>query len=195
MVKPMNNHNTAGVDLDKLCADIKHMTKLADDVGRSRQSNNYAMNSGAVEKLVDLEASVLDRVAALARRAEPSVASVDERERRWEGKLDAVWSDLRAMVEKHTGNPCEGEPLDALDELLSARAALSQQEASHAANADEDIERLNYIANNAVRGATYQGVTSVNVIVYSHELVTGGLRYAIDRMREREKSTAQEKKP
>jgi hypothetical protein len=56
----------AGEAVDELQADIKHLVKLADNVGRSRQSNNYAMNSTAVEKLVDLQTSVLKRVASLA---------------------------------------------------------------------------------------------------------------------------------
>jgi hypothetical protein len=54
------------VDARELLADIKRLVKLADDVGRSRQSNSYAMNSGAVEKLVDLQASVGARIGALA---------------------------------------------------------------------------------------------------------------------------------
>ena len=55
----------------------------------------------------------------------------DERERRWESKLAAVWADLRSMIEKHTGKPCEGEPFDALAELLSGCALAKQAAAQH----------------------------------------------------------------
>jgi hypothetical protein len=34
-------------------------------------------------------------------------------------KLDAVWEGIREAVQKYSGAPCEGEPFDRLDELLS----------------------------------------------------------------------------
>jgi hypothetical protein len=37
-----------------------------------------------------------------------------------ESKLAAVWANLQAMIEKHTGQPCIGEPLDALAAILAA---------------------------------------------------------------------------
>jgi hypothetical protein len=42
------------------------------------------------------------------------------------GKLAAVWEGIREAVQKFSGKPCEGEPFDRLDELLTALAAARQ---------------------------------------------------------------------
>lgn len=67
-----------------------------------------------------------------------------------------------------------------LDELDSACA-----EAGLAVRAAHpDTERLDYIERHAVRGGTYKSITSLDVIVRSEDLKKG-VRYAIDRMKER----------
>jgi len=50
------------------------------------------------------------------------------------GKLAAVWDGIREAVQQYSGAPCEGEPFDRLDELLSrlSNAAHAQQEAAPA---------------------------------------------------------------
>lgn len=45
--------------------DIERLVKLADDMGRSRGPNNYAMNQRAVNELVDLQMALLGRIAEL----------------------------------------------------------------------------------------------------------------------------------
>jgi hypothetical protein len=46
----------------------------------------------------------------------------------YEGKLRAVWQGVRDAVEKYSSSPCEGEPFDRLDELLSRLAHQPAQE-------------------------------------------------------------------
>jgi hypothetical protein len=53
------------------------------------------------------------------------------------------------------------------------------------AAAAEDAQRLDYIEKHAVRGATYNGITSINIVVHSDDWVAGGVRWAIDCMSER----------
>lgn len=48
-----------------------------------------------------------------------------------------------------------------------------------------DTERLNYIAEKSVLGASYCNITSINTIVHLEDFAAGGTRYAIDCMIER----------
>lgn len=51
--------------LADLMADINKALKLADTVGRSRESNGHAKNSVAVDALVTLQMSIEDRIKAI----------------------------------------------------------------------------------------------------------------------------------
>jgi hypothetical protein len=99
----------------------------------------------------------------------------------------------RRLIELRAQAPSirkDGLPSRDADGSLINEGTIAQQGAPHAANAGEDTERLDYIDRKAVRGASYHGITSVNVIVYEDDLAMGGVRYAIDCMREREQGAA-----
>lgn len=49
-----------------------------------------------------------------------------------------------------------------------------------------DTDRMDLVAKSGVRGGTYKGITSINVIVHEDDLLCGGARYAIDCMIERD---------
>jgi hypothetical protein len=56
------------------------------------------------------------------------------------GKLKAVWQGIRDAVEKYSGKPCEGEPFDRLDELLSALATQPAEGLTYRAALSELVE-------------------------------------------------------
>jgi len=111
------------------------------------------------------------------------------------GKLDAVWQGVRDAVEKYSGQPCEGEPFDRLDELL---ARLAAHPAPSAAPAHDDkvigwivkhkdgepyvidcpteaarVKRLpnTYKVRDITKGMLYAGTAPAQVAQPSHETI------------------------
>jgi len=83
------------------------------------------------------------RAAASTAQAAPKLADdlahCRESLRRHSAKLEAVWDDIREVVAKYSGQPCEGEPLDRLDELL-ARLSVSAEAAQAAPVSGGDLD-------------------------------------------------------
>lgn len=73
-------------------------------------------------------------------------------------------------------------------EALLAHIALLSSAAPVSAEGLTDIDRIDHIERYGIPGRQYKGIGSVNVILHVDEIASGGLRWAIDCMIEREAS-------
>jgi len=101
-----------------------------------------------------------DAIAA-SRRAAGGEAADDlawnkEALARVRAKLESVWDGIREAVEKYSGQPCEGEPFDRLEELLTRLTAATERAA---APADHEIrEAVNKLRDVAVQFHAHQSL-------------------------------------
>ncbi|WP_312548140.1 hypothetical protein [Massilia sp.] len=90
-----------------------------------------------IDPLADRIVALLPAAAATAHPvAADDQAHCRESLRRHAAKLEAVWDGIRGAVEKYSGQPCEGELLDRLDELL---ARLSAAHPARTVAADDQV--------------------------------------------------------
>lgn len=96
--------------LQRLKREIKDSDSLASLLAAEKRKNE---TSSAAEPMPASEAAKLADDLAWHKEALAAHS----------GKLKSVWEGIREAVEKYSGKPCEGEPFDRLDELLSSLAA------------------------------------------------------------------------
>jgi hypothetical protein len=86
---------------NELLAKIKEAIRLSDNVGRSRGMNNYATNTTALTKLLDLEEEIKRDLAALASQGvEPAAWDVRNAEISYRG-IFATEREAKATADQH----------------------------------------------------------------------------------------------